>query len=122
MSRLRRATCSGGDTDAPPRGGVPRGNPKLEMTMKIETLGEAAVTIVAKSAVTWMNANGMKPISDEAFFECVKSMTKIRLPEALADAREAFAANMDAIAIETFRVSMSLAGIEAAKECCTPNK
>ncbi len=88
--------------------------------MKVEKLGEVAVTIAAKSAVVWMNAHSMKPVSEEAFCECVKSMTRIRLPQALAEAKEAFEANMDAVAVETFRASMSLAGIEAAKECCTP--
>jgi hypothetical protein len=88
--------------------------------MKVEKLGEVAVTIVAKSAVAWMNAHNMRPVSDDAFCECVKSVAKIRLPAALHDAREALEANMDAVAVETFRASMSLAGIEAAKECCVP--
>lgn len=88
--------------------------------MKLETLGEVAVGIVAKSAVVWMSAHSMKPVSEDALCECVKAMTKIRLPKALADAREAFAASMDMVAVETFLASMSLAGIEAAKECCTP--
>lgn len=88
--------------------------------MKTNNLAEVAVSIVAKSAVAWMNANNMKPASEDAFCECVKSMAKIRLPEALIAAKQAFEANMDKIAIETFRATMSLAGIEAGKECCIP--
>jgi hypothetical protein len=38
------------------------------------------------------------------------------VPQALADAKKAFDANMEAVALQTFAASMSLAGIGAAKE------
>jgi hypothetical protein len=48
--------------------------------------------------------------------ECVKSWINIKLPEALRDAKEAFACHMEQVGLATFAASMVSAGIEAAKE------
>lgn len=44
----------------------------------------------------------------------------LRLPEALADAKEAFACHMDKIGCQTFLATFVLAGVEAAKEESRP--
>jgi hypothetical protein len=85
-------------------------------------LGEIAVKTAAESAVVWMNQNNAKPESTDSFCESIKAMVKIRLPEALKDAKDAFDANMGACAEQTFIASMRLAGIEAAKECAIPRQ
>lgn len=51
-----------------------------------------------------------------ALVECLKRWCQIKLPEALADARQAIEAHMPEAAEITFRATMALAGIEAARE------
>jgi len=52
----------------------------------------------------------------DVLHERLKENVKIRLPEALADAKEALDGGMAQIAEVTFALTMALAGIDPAKE------
>lgn len=82
----------------------------------ITNIAEAAVEIAAKGARMWFEQNRTEPVSLDAFVECIKANVKLYLPAALKDAKEALDANMPDAAEQTFKASMILAGIEAAKE------
>ncbi len=90
------------------------------MTDSINTLGETAVKIAANAAHAWFAQHSAKPVSLDAFCECLKANVKVYLPGALRDAREALEAGMYEVGQQTFAASMALAGIDAAKECATP--
>jgi hypothetical protein len=68
----------------------------------------------------YLSRNNLKVVSPEALAECLHSWVKIKLPEALRDAKEALACNMGKVAEVTFASSMIQAGIEAAKEASIP--
>lgn len=82
-----------------------------------DNLATAAVQIATQGAMKYLEIHNMTANPD-ALTYCLKSMCKIRLPQALAEAREAQECGMDQIATATFAATMRLAGIEAAKECC----
>lgn len=82
----------------------------------INTLAETAVKIAANAAREWFIKHETKPVSLDAFCDCIKTNVKLHLPAALKDAKEAFDANMPKIAEQTFAAAMMIAGIEAAKE------
>src|SRR5260221_5393715 len=86
----------------------------------MKDLADAAIRMVIQGAKQYLEAHKLQPVSNEALAECCKSWCKINLPEALADAKEAFACHMDRIAITTFQATMMGAGIEAAKEASVP--
>lgn len=82
-------------------------------------IAEVAVRIATRAAVAYLDAHGLKA-DDEALANSLKAMCKIRLPAALHDANEAIQCGMASVAEHTFRASMALAGIEAAKEAGYP--
>jgi hypothetical protein len=85
----------------------------------ISTLAAAASSIVVSAAVEYLNTHNLKANPDTLIAVC-KSWTKIALPGAIADAKEAFECGMDEIATVTFSASLIEAGIEAAKEASIP--
>lgn len=82
-------------------------------------LGEASVHIAFKAARQYCAVHDLTA-NDESLFACCKSWCKIKLPEALHDAKEALACGMNQAAEQTFALSMAAAGIEAAKEASLP--
>ena len=81
------------------------------------SLAKAAVEISAQAAALWARQNDYY-FSDEdvrAFGNLLRSRLKIGIDEALADARNAMACGMVDAAEMTFRASLVLIGIEAAK-------
>ena len=54
--------------------------------------------------------------NDAVVCKCIRANIEIRLPKALADARQALDANMAQTARDTFMAEMALAGIDGAKE------
>lgn len=79
-------------------------------------LADAAARIAQAGANNYLVAHNLT--ADPAVLsECLGSWLKLKLPEALADAKEAFACHMDRVAVQTFAASIMQAGIEAAKEC-----
>lgn len=87
--------------------------------MNIEALGSLAANQVMLAASEYCHANNLRA-DPEALAECCRSHARLRLPEALADAKEAIDCRMEQVAVATFVATMRLAGIEAAKECCLP--
>lgn len=84
--------------------------------MNVDNLGTAAAEIAMQSASDYVRKHNLIVRDYGAAIECLRSWCKIMLPQALADAKAAADCGMFAVASETFRASMVLAGIEAAKE------
>ena len=85
----------------------------------MKTLIDIAAIAAVRAAREWSETTGHKfDAGDEAFCECLKSWLKIQLPIALKDAKDAISAGMHDAANQTFIASMTIAGIEAAKESC----
>ena len=82
-------------------------------------IGDQIVVTAYKAANEYLTANSLKADA-EALRLCIKSWCKIKLPEAIADAKSAFECGMDQIGTQTFLASFALAGIEAAKEAGQP--
>ena len=87
--------------------------------MNIEALGSLAANQVMLAAAEYCHAHNLKA-DPGALAECCRAHARLRLPEALADAKEAVDCGMKQVAVATFVATMRLAGIEAAKECCLP--
>lgn len=83
-------------------------------------LADAAVCIAQAGARNYLMAHNLTADPEE-LGECLKSWLHLKLPEALTDAKEAFACNMIQAGVATFTASIMQAGIEAAKECGLPD-
>ena len=83
-------------------------------------LSEMMIMVAARAAHKYLDVHNCKPVSDVALANCLRSMVKVYYPKALADAKEAIDCGMVQIAEQTFLATMAQAGIEAAKECSTP--
>ncbi len=83
-------------------------------------LSDTAFACALHGAIQYMEAHDLKPLSEQALSECLRSWVKIKLPEALADAKDAIEAHLGGYAESTFKATIVLAGIEAAKECGFP--
>ena len=81
---------------------------------------EAAMAEVAMRAAAEYLARHSLTADPVALTECLKAHLKAALPIALADAKRALDARMEAVALQTFEASLALAGIEAAKEAGFP--
>lgn len=88
----------------------------MNATTEKNGLVDAAVTIGTRAAAEWFRSHPEARRDDAAFAECLRANLKIRLPEALRDAKEAMDAGMSKIAETTFAATIALAGIDAAKE------
>ncbi|MGH8897007.1 MAG: hypothetical protein ACRDZ4_08310 [Egibacteraceae bacterium] len=84
-----------------------------------EQLAQAAAQIAMRGAREYLNRHSLKA-DPAALSETLRSWVKIKLPEALKDAKDAIEAGMHQIAEQTFAASMFQAGIEAAKEASKP--
>lgn len=78
-------------------------------------LAEIATQTAMQAAVEYLRVHNLKA-NDAALVSCLKAWCKIKLPEALRDAKEAFDCGMHQVGQATFLATMKLAGIEAAKE------
>lgn len=81
----------------------------------MKDLGQIAVSAALRSAQQYMHVHNLKA-DEKVLWECCKSWCKIKLPEAIADARAAYDCGMNQAGDATFIASMVQAGIEAAKE------
>jgi hypothetical protein len=84
-----------------------------------DRLADVAVEIAARAAVAYLRQHNIDA-DPRALEATLKSWVKIKLPEALRDAKQALEAGMGQAAEATFKASMALAGIEAAKEAGFP--
>lgn len=77
------------------------------------------MSIAFGAAKKYLAVHSLKA-DEKILWEACKSWVKIKLPEAMKDAKEAAECGMDKIATQTFGLSIAEAGIEAAKECGWP--
>lgn len=89
-------------------------------TNPVDSLVQIGFTIAMAAAREYHRVQGNGPADDSTLVACVKSMLKIRWAEAMRDVKEALDAHMDDAADATFKASMALVGIEAAKESAEP--
>lgn len=80
----------------------------------IQMLSRMAMAIATNAAKTFMTKHGLSA-SNEALATTLQKELAAAIPDALADAREAFNCGMIEVADQTFRASMALAGIKAAQ-------
>jgi len=85
----------------------------------VDALGDAAVRIASRAAWMYIRQHDLTATT-EALSSCLTSWCKIKLPEALRDAKAALDAHMPQAAEATFQATMALAGIEAAREAGFP--
>jgi hypothetical protein len=85
----------------------------------IQSLGDAAVACVLAGCREYLTKHNLTA-DPETLAACCRSWAKIKLPEALRDAKEAMACGMTQVAEQTFKATMVQAGIEAAKEAGVP--
>ena len=84
----------------------------------MSSLTKAAVTIAMKGAAEWANKNDII-IGDaglDRLLELLRLEVREALPEAYDDAKAALSAHMVEAAELTFAATMSIAGINAAKQ------
>lgn len=82
-------------------------------------LADVAIAIATASAAEYLRRHSLTA-EPGALASCLRSWLKVKLPEALADAKEALDCHMGQVAESTFRLSIAQAGIEAAKEAGMP--
>ena len=86
-----------------------------------QQLAGAAFSIAQQGLQKYFEAHReLRPVSLDACLECLRSWTKIRLPQAMAEFKAAHEIGMTQVGVATFAATMGLAGIEAAKECSEP--
>lgn len=85
----------------------------------IDSLGRLAADAAMRAAVEYIHVHNLQA-DTAALLECIRSWCRIKLPEALKDAKEALECGMGQIAEATFLATMRQAGIEAAKEAGFP--
>jgi hypothetical protein len=84
-----------------------------------QSLADVAISCVLAGAREYLAKHKLTATPD-ALSACCRSWAKIKLGEALNDAKEAMACGMPQAAEMTFKASMVQAGIEAAKEAGCP--
>ena len=87
--------------------------------MATKTTGQIIVETAYRSAIAYLKEHDLQA-DDDALMACIKSWCRIKLPEAIADAREAYDRGMNKWGDQTFIASFCIAGIEAAKEAGFP--
>jgi hypothetical protein len=80
-----------------------------------ETLGEQTLHIAAQAALRYLETHNLTADPD-ALASCLTSWVRAKLPEALRDAKEAVDAGLSEYGELTYKATIALAGIEAAKE------
>lgn len=80
----------------------------------MQELGEASLRMVYGAAKLYLTTQHLTA-DPERLAVCCKAQLKVALPEALADAREALVCHNPQLAETTFKASLVIAGIEAAK-------
>ena len=83
-----------------------------------EGMATIALEVGARAALAYFRQHSPAHYEDPRLAEVLRRHLKATMPQALEDAKEAFACGMDRVAEATFRASMGQAGIAAAKEIC----
>jgi len=87
----------------------------------IEHIQEQIMRTAIQAAKLYLKEHDLvwKP---DVLAECITSWVKIKLPEALKDAKQAYEIGMNQWGNQTWYASFVLAGIEAAKEAGVPRE
>ena len=80
-----------------------------------EALSEQTLHIAAQAAMRYLETHNLTA-SPDALASCLTYRVRAKLPEALRDAQEAVEAELPAYGELTYKATIALAGIEAAKE------
>ena len=91
-----------------------------EFNPEQKAMVKAAIQIATFAATEYNRQNGLTPPVNrlvDAIFESVRDDINI----AIEDASEAYAVGMEQVGFATFRASMVLSGIKAAKRCDQTN-
>ena len=80
-----------------------------------DELTRRVADVAIRAYVAYLQRNGLE-VDAAAASVAVKAHVKRAFPQALADAKEALACHMEAVAEQTFLLSFTQAGIDAAKE------
>lgn len=88
--------------------------PRKGYRINPDGLGEAAVTIAARAARAYADRHGIA-LDVDRLVPVLRERLRVRLPEALADARRALEAGMPEVAEQTFAATIALAGVEAVQ-------
>lgn len=94
---------------------------KSMKTQSIEQseFGDNIALIAVRAANQYLASHGLQA-NPASLSACISSWLLIKLPEAIADAKEAYACGMEEIGKQTFALTIAQAGIEAAKEAGMP--
>ena len=94
-------------------------SPVMAASNASQSLVSVAIQIASVGAAEYLRRHNLKA-SPEALRECLAAWVKIKLPEAMKDAKAALDSHMTQAAEATFKASLIAAGIEAAKEAGMP--
>ena len=83
----------------------------------LHAFGDQVAGIAIRAAQEYLRQHSLT-VDPKALSQALREQCKIRLPEAMQDAREAMDAHMPQQAELTLRLSMAQAGIEAARQAC----
>src|SRR5262249_44016903 len=86
-----------------------------EQQEAIDKLGTAAADFALSAALQYLRVHHLTADPD-ALLESLKAHVRARLPESLAEARQALDCNMVHVANRLFMATMALAGVDAARE------
>lgn len=82
----------------------------------VDTLGQMAAKVATDAALTYLERHkALTLVNCDALSEHLRRCCRAALPQALADAKAALDCGMREAAIATFKASMVIAGIAAAK-------
>lgn len=84
-----------------------------------DELGTIGAKAAMRAAAAYLLVHELEADVD-ALIGCLRSWCRIKLPQALRDAKEAIDAGMGRVAEATFCATMAAAGIEAAREAGFP--
>lgn len=81
----------------------------------VNQLADVASAVAMRAAIAYLEQHKLEA-DHGALAECLRSWCRVKLPEALAEAKRALECNMEKPAEMLFRLTMAEAGVEAAKE------
>ena len=88
--------------------------------LAVDRLGEVGARVMMVAAADYVRAN-VPNVSDDCLDRIVAELRAVAvsaIAEALTDAKAAFEANMPHVAESTFKASLAVAAIRAAKAAC----
>lgn len=82
---------------------------------RTDRLIDKAASIATTAAVAWLRKNGVVMDEGIVLHDLIVGELESSMPDAMAEAKEAFACGMTEVGVATFSASMHLAGYRAAQ-------